>query len=120
MTCGGCSGAVGRVLEKAKVEGGECSVLAIADLTPLLGVSEYEVSLEKQEVLVTGTLPYEDVLGRIKKTGKEASHAVSSSHGRAAHNIFGRFDRASSSTRHSTRNQISWIYGFDLSQSSTR
>ncbi|QRV99844.1 copper chaperone [Ceratobasidium sp. AG-Ba] len=54
MTCGGCSGAVTRVLEKAKGN----------------GVSDFEVSLEKQEVIVKGTMPYDDVLAKIKKTGK--------------------------------------------------
>ncbi|CAE6420288.1 unnamed protein product [Rhizoctonia solani] len=56
MTCSGCSGAIERVLKKTKETG---------------GVSSYEVSLDKQEVLVTGTLPYEDVLAKIKKTGKD-------------------------------------------------
>ncbi|EEB97437.1 hypothetical protein MPER_03246, partial [Moniliophthora perniciosa FA553] len=55
MTCSGCSGAVTRVLERAKSD----------------GVSEYTVNLESQEVIVKGTIPYEDVLERIKKTGKE-------------------------------------------------
>ena len=36
-------------------------------------MSEYSVSLEKQEVLVKGTIPYEDLLAKIKKTGKEVS-----------------------------------------------
>ncbi|TEB36351.1 hypothetical protein FA13DRAFT_1623955 [Coprinellus micaceus] len=56
MTCGGCSGAVTRVLTKAKDNG---------------GVSSFDVSLEKQEVIVKGTLPYDEVLEKIKKTGKE-------------------------------------------------
>ncbi|KAJ6630837.1 copper chaperone taha [Mycena sp. CBHHK59/15] len=55
MTCSGCSGAVTRVLEKARPE----------------GVSDFTVNLETQEVLVTGTIPYDDVLAKIKKTGKE-------------------------------------------------
>ncbi|KDR81641.1 hypothetical protein GALMADRAFT_239714 [Galerina marginata CBS 339.88] len=55
MTCSGCSGAVTRVLEKAKAD----------------GVTSYKVDLETQEVLVNATLPYDDVLARIKKTGKE-------------------------------------------------
>jgi len=55
MTCSGCSGAVTRVLEKAKSD----------------GVTEYTVDLKTQEVLVTASLPYDDVLTRIKKTGKE-------------------------------------------------
>ncbi|CAE6516649.1 unnamed protein product [Rhizoctonia solani] len=62
MTCGGCSGAIERVLKKTKEAG---------------GVSSYDVSLEKQEVLVTGTMPYDDVLAKIKKTGKEASFILS-------------------------------------------
>jgi len=36
-------------------------------------VSEYNVNLDTQEVIVKGTLPYDDVLGTIKKTGKEVS-----------------------------------------------
>jgi len=55
MTCGGCSGAVTRVLEKAKAE----------------GVSSYDVNLEKQEVVVNGSIEYDRVLEIIKKTGKE-------------------------------------------------
>ncbi|KAF9462556.1 hypothetical protein BDZ94DRAFT_1261191 [Collybia nuda] len=60
MTCSGCSGAVTRVLEKAKAD----------------GVSEFKVDLETQEVLVKGSLPYEDVLARIKKTGKEVRSGI--------------------------------------------
>ncbi|KAF8625786.1 hypothetical protein AX15_005176 [Amanita polypyramis BW_CC] len=56
MTCSGCSGAITRVLEKAKKDG---------------GVRDYDVSLEKQEVVVKGTLTYNEVLEKIKKTGKE-------------------------------------------------
>ncbi|CAF9910866.1 MAG: hypothetical protein GOMPHAMPRED_007214 [Gomphillus americanus] len=53
MTCGGCSGAVERVLKK------------------LEGVSSYEVSLEKQSAEVhSSTLDYETVLQKIKNTGK--------------------------------------------------
>ncbi|KAK0450900.1 hypothetical protein EV421DRAFT_2050781 [Armillaria borealis] len=55
MTCTGCSGAVTRVLEKAKLD----------------GVNDYTVNLDTQEVIVKGSIPYEDVLARIKKTGKE-------------------------------------------------
>ncbi|KZV62830.1 hypothetical protein PENSPDRAFT_590798, partial [Peniophora sp. CONT] len=62
MTCGGCSGAVTRVLERAKTNGN--------------GVSSYDVSLEKQEVLVTGPIEYDDLLAMIKKTGKEVSASV--------------------------------------------
>lgn len=35
------------------------------------GVSSFDVSLEKQEVIVKGTAPYDEVLEKIKKTGKE-------------------------------------------------
>ncbi|KAL1744871.1 hypothetical protein HDZ31DRAFT_63676 [Schizophyllum fasciatum] len=55
MTCGGCSGAITRVLEKAKGN----------------GVNDYSVSLDTQEVIVKGTLPYDEVLAKIQKTGKE-------------------------------------------------
>ncbi|EST09032.2 Heavy metal-associated domain, HMA [Kalmanozyma brasiliensis GHG001] len=53
MTCSGCSGAVSRVLSK------------------LDGVDSYDVSLENQTVVVKGSAPYETVLEKIKKTGKE-------------------------------------------------
>ncbi|KAM0815313.1 putative Metal homeostasis factor atx1 [Seiridium cardinale] len=54
MSCGGCSGAVDRVLKK------------------LDGVESYDVSLEKQEatVIAQPQLDYETVLKTIKKTGK--------------------------------------------------
>ncbi len=39
-------------------------------------VSGYDVSLETQEVTVKGTAPYDDVLERIKKTGKEVSMEI--------------------------------------------
>ena len=35
------------------------------------GVNDYSVSLDTQEVIVKGTLPYEDVYAKIQKTGKE-------------------------------------------------
>jgi len=53
MTCSGCSGAVERVLKKTE------------------GVSSFDISLDKQEVIVKGTAPYDTVLEKIKKTGKE-------------------------------------------------
>jgi copper chaperone len=75
MTCGGCSGAVTRALHKAQEKGSggkhyNILRLTIADFVP---VSSYDVNLEKQEVFVTGTIPYDDVLAVIKKTGKEVS-----------------------------------------------
>jgi len=53
MTCSGCSGAVNKALSRVE------------------GVNSYDVSLEKQEVIVRGTAPYDTVLEKIKKTGKE-------------------------------------------------
>jgi len=57
MTCGGCSGAINRVLGK------------------LEGVKSYDVSLDKQEALVVAepSLDYETVLRTIKKTGKKVN-----------------------------------------------
>ncbi|KAJ5159202.1 uncharacterized protein N7500_008853 [Penicillium coprophilum] len=54
MTCGGCSGAVERVLKK------------------LEGVKTFDVSLETQtvNVITEPTLSYDTVLEKIKKTGK--------------------------------------------------
>ncbi|RMZ85362.1 hypothetical protein DV737_g824, partial [Chaetothyriales sp. CBS 132003] len=54
MSCGGCSGAVERVLKK------------------LEGVKSYNVSLENQtaDVVAEAGLRYEEVLEKIKKTGK--------------------------------------------------
>ncbi|KAH9031661.1 hypothetical protein EDB85DRAFT_2145997 [Lactarius pseudohatsudake] len=60
MTCGGCSGAVTRVLEKAKKD----------------GVSEYIVDLNTQEVTVKGTIPYDEVHSIISKTGKEVRSGI--------------------------------------------
>lgn len=53
LTTSGCSNAVNRVLSR-KTE-----------------ISNIDISLEKQSVDVTTTLPYDDVLNAIKKTGKE-------------------------------------------------
>ncbi|KZT26362.1 heavy metal transport/detoxification protein [Neolentinus lepideus HHB14362 ss-1] len=53
MSCTGCSGAIDRVLKKTD------------------GVSSYDISLENQEVIVKGTIEYDEVLEKIKKTGKE-------------------------------------------------
>ncbi|KAL4868189.1 hypothetical protein BDV12DRAFT_170222 [Aspergillus spectabilis] len=54
MSCGGCSGAVERVLKK------------------LDGVKSFDVSLDSQtaSVVAEPSLPYETVLATIKKTGK--------------------------------------------------
>ncbi|CRK44461.1 Metal homeostasis factor ATX1 like protein [Verticillium longisporum] len=57
MSCGGCSGAVDRVLKK------------------LDGVKSYEVSLENQtaSVIAEPELSYEKVLATIAKTGKKVN-----------------------------------------------
>ena len=75
MTCGGCSGAVTRALKKAqeKGPGSEYHTLLNLTITHSQPVSSYDVNLEKQEVFVTGTVPYDDVLAVISKTGKEVS-----------------------------------------------
>jgi copper chaperone len=73
MTCGGCSGAVTRALKKAEEKGSEYHTLLGLTIAHVEPVSSYDVSLDKQEVLVTGTIPYDDVLEVIKKTGKEVS-----------------------------------------------
>ncbi|KAI1851751.1 hypothetical protein JX265_010985 [Neoarthrinium moseri] len=59
MSCGGCSGAIDRVLKK------------------LDGIESYEVSLDKQEATVVAKpdLAYETVLKTIKKTGKKVNSA---------------------------------------------
>ena len=44
-----------------------------------LGVDSYDVSLEKQEVIVKGSIPYDTLLEKIKKTGKEVRIPVWSS-----------------------------------------
>lgn len=54
MACSGCSGAVERVLQK------------------LAGVESFDVSLEKQQVVVRGSMTPEQVLETVKKTGKKA------------------------------------------------
>lgn len=40
-------------------------------------MEEFTVDLEKQLVNVTGTIPYDDLLEKIKKTGKEVRRCVS-------------------------------------------
>jgi copper chaperone len=72
MTCGGCSGAVERVLKK--LEGNAPIVLSLLCLLTrlFLGVKSFDVSLETQTATVTteATIPYDTVLATIKKTGK--------------------------------------------------
>ncbi|KAF9075256.1 copper ion chaperone [Rhodocollybia butyracea] len=63
MTCSGCSGAVTRVLDKAQKSG---------------EVNEFTVTLDTQEVIVKTPKPYDEILEKIKKTGKEV--CISSNH----------------------------------------
>ncbi|KIM58911.1 hypothetical protein SCLCIDRAFT_1218263 [Scleroderma citrinum Foug A] len=58
MTCGGCSGAVTRALDKFKREEPE-------------KIDSFDVDLDKQLVTVTAKADYGTVLERIKKTGKQ-------------------------------------------------
>ena len=53
MACSSCSGAVERVLSR------------------LEGVNSYEVNLEQQTAVVRGTVDYDTVLEKIKRTGKQ-------------------------------------------------
>lgn len=84
MTCGGCSGAVERVLKKT--QGLSCPVLPSSSnsLKPhptqpnrtlsthnKTGLTSYNVSLESQTADVyTADVEYETLLEKIKKTGK--------------------------------------------------
>ncbi|SCU96769.1 LADA_0H02652g1_1 [Lachancea dasiensis] len=58
MTCEGCSNAIKRVLTRLEPD-----------------VSEINISLEKQTVDVKSVLPFETVLDKIKKTGKEVKRS---------------------------------------------
>ncbi|KZT09451.1 uncharacterized protein LAESUDRAFT_646815, partial [Laetiporus sulphureus 93-53] len=75
MTCSGCSGAIERALKKAQADGkslARSSESVVLNGPPrTLGVDSYDVSLEKQEVIVKGSIPYDTLLEKIKKTGKE-------------------------------------------------
>jgi len=76
MTCGGCSGAVERVLKK--LDGMfpnrlSLHYLSVANiLTIHVGVKTYNVSLDTQtaDVQTEESVSYETVLEKIKKTGK--------------------------------------------------
>ncbi|KZS99836.1 copper ion chaperone, partial [Laetiporus sulphureus 93-53] len=53
MTCSGCSDAIEHALKKAQAD------------------DSYNVSLEKQEVIVKGSIPYDTLLEKTKKMDKE-------------------------------------------------
>ena len=76
MTCSGCSGAINRVLTKAQKEG--TLFLSHLPYSTLLinidveaGITSFDVSLENQTAVVTGTISEEDLTARIAKTGKQ-------------------------------------------------
>jgi copper chaperone len=75
MTCGGCSGAVDRVLKKTEGKSSQCRTQPAAEYD-YKGVNSYDISLETQLVNVTGTIPYDDLLTKIKKTGKEVRSGI--------------------------------------------
>lgn len=61
MACSACSGAIERVLSRLEGTWSDSHT----------GVSSYDVSLEKQTVDVRGPAPFDTVLAKIQKTGKE-------------------------------------------------
>ncbi|KAG6300140.1 hypothetical protein E4U09_007363 [Claviceps aff. purpurea] len=65
MTCGGCSGAIERVLSRME------------------GIESYHVSLDTQTARVVTGLPYEDVLAKIAKTGKKVNSATADGEARS-------------------------------------
>ena len=74
MTCGGCSGAVERVLKKLdglrpRIQ----SWCAYAD--SFLGVKQYSVNLQDQtaDIVAEDRLDYQTTLSTIKKTGKKVN-----------------------------------------------
>lgn len=84
MSCGGCSGAIDRVLKKLDGKHAQlCSLphthssrVANPDNLSVAGVESYEVSLEDQKAKVVTGLPYETVLEKIAKTGKKINSAT--------------------------------------------
>jgi copper chaperone len=90
MSCGGCSGAIDRVLKKLdgmarpcpcpSVRRTRCGAILVVESIELtnvcVGVESYEVSLEDQKAKVITGLPYETVLEKIAKTGKKINSAT--------------------------------------------
>lgn len=82
MTCGGCSGAVERVLKRLDGKLSSCARWNPASGSDsrlltllLLGVKSYDVSLDTQtaNVVTADNLDYTTVLNTIKKTGKKVN-----------------------------------------------
>lgn len=96
MTCGGCSGAVERVLKKLDgrrilstclftlLYPTQSSLRSRTQLT-LAGVKSYNVSLETQtaDIFTEASLPYATVLEKIKKTGKTVNSGEADGEGMA-------------------------------------
>jgi copper chaperone len=87
MSCGGCSGAVDRVLKK--LDGKPNSLHSLSTANPnsqitilkiiiKIGVKSYTVSLDDQTATVQAdeSLPYDKVLQTIKKTGKTVNSGL--------------------------------------------
>lgn len=75
MSCGGCSGAVTRVLNKLEGTYAAVPPCLLYTLTSV-GVEKFDVSLETQKVVVEtvdASLTYDRVLNAIGKTGKKVS-----------------------------------------------
>ncbi|EPE37058.1 HMA, heavy metal-associated [Glarea lozoyensis ATCC 20868] len=75
MSCGGCSGAVNRVLGKLEGEFAPTLRPFARDANMIIGVKSYEVSLETQtaKIVAEESLSYEKVLQTIQKTGKKVT-----------------------------------------------
>lgn len=76
MTCGGCSGAVERVLKKLDGSYNPPTMFTTI-LMPVSGVKSFDVSLDNQtaNVITEPSLDYSTVLEKIKKTGKKVNSA---------------------------------------------
>lgn len=75
MSCGGCSGAIDRVLKKleGKTTPPSEPLDRLLTTSPPPGVESYDVSLENQTAKVVTALPYDTVLQKIAKTGKKVN-----------------------------------------------
>ena len=77
MTCGGCSGAVERVLKKLDGKPATPPTIHLLHcrLTIQSGVKSFDVSLDSQtaNVVTEDSVDYSTVLEKIKKTGKKVN-----------------------------------------------
>lgn len=79
MTCEGCSGAIRRVLDKYKGMLSTFCIRKSIHFYRLLdkGVQIIDISIPDNRVEVKTTLPANEVLDIIKKTGKKVQHVSS-------------------------------------------